>query len=168
MPAALLVAWTAILQLPNNVLGVSRTTPVAKILITAFPQGWAFFTRSPEEEQMRVFAAGLPVRSLDRTPYSEPGNAFGLDRGIRKQTAELQSLLAAIGDDDWHPCTSDEQCVTVAGRPKHVDNASPDPSYCGPLVVVAGNIVPWGYRELVPETYQDTKAAALDVRCTHA
>ncbi len=53
MPAALLVAWTAILQLPNNVLGVSRTTPVAKILITAFPQGWAFFTRSPEEEQMR-------------------------------------------------------------------------------------------------------------------
>jgi hypothetical protein len=51
-------------------------------------------------------------------------------------------------------------------RPKQVDNATDDPTYCGHIVVIAGNIVTWGYRELVPETYQDTKAVAVDVRCT--
>jgi len=165
VPVVLLVLWTAILQLPNNVLQVSRTSPVARVLIAGFPQGWAFFTRSPQEEQMRVFAAETPLRSLDHTPYSEPRNAFGLDRAVRKQTAELQSLLDGVTDGDWHACKSDGECLKVAPRPKQVDNSTDDPTYCGHIVVIAGSIVTWGYRELVPETYQDTKAVALDVRC---
>lgn len=58
--------------------------------------------------------------------------------------------------------------MKIPVQAKQAENSTPDPSYCGPIVVVAGNIVTWGYRKLVSETYQDTKAVALDVQCTHA
>lgn len=166
LPMVALTVWTAILQLPNNVLQISQTSLVARILLTGFPQGWAFFTRSPQEEQLRVFAAEPPWRPVDHTPYSEPHNKFGLDRAVRKQTAELQSLLETVDDDDWRACKSDEECLRGNSKPKQVDNSIQDPTYCRQITVIAANIVTWGYRKLVSHVYQDTKAVTLDVRCT--
>ena len=167
VPTVFLLLWTAALQIPNNVLELSRTSAPARVLVSAFPQGWAFFTRSPQEEQLRVYADALPLRLLDRAPYGEPSNAFGLDRGARKQTAELALILTRVQETDWRPCGSDAECVAAAGPPKPVDNPTQEPSYCGAVVVIGSNIVPWGYRELLQTTYQNVRAIRLLVRCMH-
>jgi len=167
IPAVLLALWTAMLQVPPNVLEVSRSSPSARVVVSAFPQGWSFFTRSPQEEQLRVYVDSLPPRTLDRTPLSEPRNAFGLDRGVRRQNVELESILSKFHDGDWHPCGADSDCLTAAGPARTVDNPAQDPNYCGTIVVVGSNIVPWGYRELVPATFQNVRAIRLQVRCLH-
>lgn len=167
IPIAVLSLWTAGIQVPNNVLELSRTSMPARVLASAFPQGWAFFTRSPQEEQMRVYADTSPLRPLDRAPYAEPRNAFGLDRSARMQTAELAAILAKLRDTDWTPCSSDAGCVTAAGHAKPLDNPAQHPSYCGAVVVIARDIVPWGYRDLVPDALRNARAIRLQVRCLH-
>lgn len=167
IPIAALSLWTAGIQAPNNVLELSRSSLPARALTSAFPQGWAFFTRSPQEEQMHAYTDTKPLRPLDRAPYAEPRNAFGLDRAVRMQTAELAAIVAMLRDADWSPCSSEADCMTAVGVAKPVDNPVQHPSYCGAVIVIARNIVPWGYRELVPDTFRNARAIRLQVRCLH-
>lgn len=165
LPVAFCSLWTAVVQLPDNVLELSQTSPPARILISAFPQGWAFFTRSPQEEQFRAYANEPPLRSLSLSPYSEPHNAFGLDRGPRKQAAELAAILSKVENSDWRLCTSDTDCIGANDDILTVDNPMQGPTYCGLIRVVGSKIVPWGYRDLVPATYQSVRSIHLQVRC---
>lgn len=166
VPTAVLALWTAAMQLPHNVLEMSRTTLPARFLGAAFPQGWAFFTRSPQEEQWQVFTDTSPPRKLSRSPYSEPHNMFGLDKSVRKQGVELAGLLGKITDADWQPCSSDAECMNHAGPAKAIDNPAPEPSFCGAVVIVGSDIIPWGYRKARTAAYQNTRSAHLQVRCS--
>jgi antimicrobial peptide system SdpA family protein len=165
-PIAVIALWTAAMQVPHNVLELPRTTLPARLLVSAFPQGWAFFTRSPEEEQWEVFTDTSPPRKLDRAPYSEPHNSFGLDRAVRKQATELADLVGTIPDTEWRACSSDADCVNHAGPAKTIKNSMPDPSLCGTIVIVGSNIVPWGYRKVRTGSFQNTRSVRVEVQCS--
>ncbi|MEU0498783.1 SdpA family antimicrobial peptide system protein [Mycobacterium sp. NPDC006124] len=164
----MVVLATAAPQLPSNILHVPRDAPIERVLTAAFPQGWAFFTRTPHADQYRVYAVspGRPPRSLDRTPYSEPVNAFGLDRTPRQQGAELQYLSTQMHDEDWQPCRSDDECLRLPTKPVFVVNASRRQTYCGPVTVIAYSVTPWKDRHLVSSPWMDKRAVHLDIRCT--
>ncbi|MCV7424546.1 SdpA family antimicrobial peptide system protein [Mycobacterium yunnanensis] len=164
---SILILATAAPQLPANILHVPRDTPMSRVLTAAFPQGWAFFTRSPNADQYRVYrvSPGRPPRSLDLTPYSEPANAFGLDRTPRQQGAELQYLSTQMHDADWRPCRSDDECLRLPTKPVPVVNASRRQTYCGPVTVIAYNVTPWSDRHLGSSPWIDKRAVHLDIRC---
>jgi len=159
------VFWAAWPQLPSNVLSPNNTPAEANILAKAFPQKWAFFTSNPNEEQYRVRGRAEPTPPMDRTPYSEPGNLFGLDRGSRKQFPELDRLLLQVHVDQWQFCTSDEQCRSSTKQPIEVRNHDPNPTYCGDVTVIGYTIVPWANRVLVSGSILDSRAVWLDIHC---
>lgn len=171
LPTVILVVWTAQAQLPVNVLAPSGADSTAsRALIRAFPQGWAFFTRTPREEQQSVYRLdGETLVALDRFPHAEPRNDFGLDRGSRKQSVELATLLHAVPEESWTECraTSLADCVRKISAAYPADNSQPNPTLCGPIVVAAHEPVPWAYRDLYQEPTIITRAAKLDVRCAH-
>jgi antimicrobial peptide system SdpA family protein len=102
---------------------------------------------------------------MDRTPYSEPGNLFGLDRGPRKQPLEFDRLLRQIHSGQWRSCTSDDQCRNAATQPIAVRNHGRNPTYCGVVTVIGYSVVPWAYRRLVSGSTIDSRAIRLDIQC---
>lgn len=159
------VLWAACPQLSSNVLNPNRKASSANLLAAAFPQGWAFFTRSPTEKQYHVYGRAELTSLMDRMPYSEPGNLFGLDRGPRKRPPELDRLLRQIHDDQWRSCTSDEQCRNATTPSIAVRNHDPNPTYCGAVTVIGYTVVPWAYRKLVSGSTIDSRAVWLDIQC---
>jgi antimicrobial peptide system SdpA family protein len=137
-PIAVIALWTAAMQVPHNVLELPRT----------------------------VFTDTSPPRKLDRAPYSEPHNSFGLDRAVRKQATELADLVGTIPDTEWRACSSDADCVNHAGPAKTIKNSMPDPSLCGTIVIVGSNIVPWGYRKVRTGSFQNTRSVRVEVQCS--
>ena len=168
VPIGLLTLFTAGVQLPGNVLHPSAdAVGVAGVLTEAFPQGWAFFIRTPREEQHRVYAVrGDRLVSLDRGPFSQLGNVAGLDRTSRRQGPELAFILRQVAAGDWSRCLEpDDDCLRVAPAAIAVRNPEPNPTYCGPVLVLGRDIVPWGYRNLVAGPTVNSRDVRLDVHC---
>jgi antimicrobial peptide system SdpA family protein len=171
------VLWAAWPQLPSNVMRGTAPLSAAKsnwpyvplsganLLGVAFPQGWAFFAQPPNEEQYHVYSRAEPTSLIDRMPYSEPKNLFGLDRRPRKQGRELHSLIERIRGDQWRPCTSDAQCRNATTQPIAVRNHDPNPMYCGSVTVIGYTVVPWADRKLTSRSTIDSRAIWLDIQC---
>jgi antimicrobial peptide system SdpA family protein len=158
--------WATLPQLPGNVLSPNRTLSGANLLAAAFPQGWDFYTHySMTEELYHVYRTGAPTSLMDRLPYAEPRNLFGLDRAPKKQTAELDRLVKQIHRDQWQPCTSDDQCRNSVVRPIAVQNHALNPTYCGAVTVIGYTMVPWASRRLVSSSTIDSRAVRLDIQC---
>jgi antimicrobial peptide system SdpA family protein len=160
------VLWAAFPQLPSNVLSSNRTLAGPNLLAAAFPQGWGFYTHySMTEELYHVYRTATPTSLMDRLPYAEPRNLFGLDRAPKKQTAEVDRLVKQIHGGQWQSCTSDDQCRNSAIRPIAIRNHAPNPTYCGAVTVIGYTMVPWASRRLVSGSTIDSRAVRLDIQC---
>ncbi|MGW1072035.1 SdpA family antimicrobial peptide system protein [Streptomyces sp. NPDC002537] len=168
--AALLAVMAASVYfaLPNNVTTPSWA-PTAKFYSSAFvPQGWAFFTKSPESEQMGAYRPNGDdePHSLSMTPQGRAANLFGLTRRQRAQGPEEALLNAQV--HGWEPCQdSDDECLHgAAARPAlAVTNTSPLPSLCGDVVMTNERPVPWAYRDLATDTAHITRTVHLRITC---
>ncbi|WP_424890793.1 SdpA family antimicrobial peptide system protein [Streptomyces sp. XH2] len=162
------IAASVYFALPNNVTTPSWA-PTAKFYSSAFvPQGWAFFTKSPQSEQMGAYRpdGGEAPRNLSMTPQGRASNLFGLTRRQRAQGPEEALLNAQVRD--WEPCQdANDACVReAAARPaQDVTNASPLPSLCGDVVMTNERPVPWAYRDLSPDTSHITRTVHLRITC---
>ncbi|WP_185981589.1 SdpA family antimicrobial peptide system protein [Skermania sp. ID1734] len=164
----LVALWVAEAQLPANVLSIpQQLAGGTRALVHLFPQGWAFFTRTPREEQFNAYAPDGPrLVALDRTPHSEIRNIFGLNRRSRKQLAELTLILDRVTDKDWQSCTaSDLDCFRSLQSTTSVDNPQPFPNYCGTVIVIGREMVPWAYRQMTQSTLTNKRVVRLDVHC---
>jgi sporulation delaying protein A len=154
--------WTAFAQLPSNILTSNRTSAGTNLLVATFPQWWAFFTSSPTAEQ---YYLAEPASLMNRLPYAEPRNLFGLDRAPKTKLRELNRLVRQIRGDQWQSCTSDDQCRNLAVRPIAVRNQALNPTYCGAVTVIGYTVAPWADRRLVSGSTIDSRAVKLDIQC---
>ncbi|MGK5730262.1 SdpA family antimicrobial peptide system protein [Streptomyces sp. URMC 124] len=162
------MAASVYFALPNNVTTPSWA-PTAKFYSSAFvPQGWAFFTKSPQSEQMGAYRphGDDAPGNLSLTPQGKASNLFGLSRRQRAQGPEEALLNASV--PGWDPCqdTNDACLRAAAARPAHaVTNTSPQPTLCGDVVMTNERPVPWAYRDLSPETSHITRTVHLRITC---
>jgi len=137
-------------------------------LIRWAPEGWAFFTRSPREEDLysvRRTAAGSWLPAADN-PYSRPKNFFGLNRAPKAQGIELGFLLHQVDKKAWDQCeTTPAQCLEDAPTAKIIRNASPDPTYCGTIGVIKQAPVPWAWSRSAARIQMPIHLVKLEVRC---
>ena len=83
-------------------MGRTQLPALRAELNTVAGQNFAFFTRSPETDQIdayRLDPDGTVGASLLVTPQAKPANLFGLSRTQRAQGPELAILLREVPPD---------------------------------------------------------------------
>lgn len=154
-------SWSA-----NVLAGVDNGGPRQALQILV-PQGWAFFTKSPEGITLVPYKR-TPEGTWERAdslPQSNASNGFGLSRNQRAQSTELAIIAATVPQ-----FTSCEDYLTIClGKPaKNVltlKNETNTKHFCGSFRVVQQEPVKWAYRNAVPESERVARYADVKVEC---
>lgn len=136
-------------------------------LLAVFPQGWAFFTRSPREPEDRVFQLqnqrwiSLEVRN------AEPRLLFGLVKQTRIMGMELGALLSAVPPQRWIDCApAQANCWrSVRVSPTRLINRMPAQSLCGHLLVQRRAPIPWAWLKNRERVRMPASFTEMDVTC---
>ncbi len=131
------------------------------------PEGWAFFTRDPREENMRVFVRheGNWV-SAGMGPIAKPSNSFGLDRACRAQGVEAALLINGFPSSAFQECRDPvAACLERAPITAEVQNISPTPTLCGDVGVVMQKPVPWAWWSSGLRATMPSRVLRMSVAC---
>lgn len=156
------VLYTAHPSLPFNPV---RLPLGSELRVTALmPQGWKFFTRNPQEEDLSVYAkVGDTWAPALKVPHARATNAFGLDRASRAQGLEIGTLSSLHANSGWKSCQKQPlECETDA--PLVTSTTARAPSVCGEILLVRQKPVPWAWRN-VKNLVMPSSLLRLDVRC---
>jgi sporulation delaying protein A len=167
---------TLVASLPSNILWERTQLSAIRVeLNTIAGQDFAFFTRSPETDQIdayRLHPDGAVGVSLLVTPQTKAENMFGLSRTQRAQGPELANLVRAVRANAWTDCTGLDRttCIdAVQRRPKaFLHNNSPVPTVCGQVALAVETTTKWAYRRLTETRYTIERIAAANVACNSA
>lgn len=180
---ALAIAYTVVLVViggvslaasvpPNIVWGRAQLPGLRANLNKIVGQDFAFFTRSPETDEIdayRLTPEGTIGDSLLVTPQAEPGNLYGVSRTQRAQGPELAILLREVPASGWIDCATRDRgsCIDeLRGRRKaRLHNDSPLPTLCGDVVLSIESTTKWAYRHLADTRYSIERIAAADIDC---
>jgi antimicrobial peptide system SdpA family protein len=162
-------------SLPSNILWGRRQLPAIRAeLNTIAGQNFAFFTRSPETDQIDVYRLDPDSTvgvSLLATPQTKADNLFGLSRTQRAQGPELAILLREVPADAWADCAELDRATCIDGVPRRpkafLHNTSPVPTVCGQVVLTVESTTKWAYRRLTETRYIIERLAAASVDCSH-
>lgn len=161
---ALVIAYELMAMVPNHGLQLARSERAR--LIFALPQGWAFFTRDPQEPVDRYYEPSAGgVRRIDEVNTSRR-NLYGLLKNTRISAIEFAALTSHVAKGDWRPCsTSLAECVSGSTPEKTIVNPMLVQSVCGTLIVGRQPPVPWAWSHLKRPFYVPSQVAMVNVRC---
>lgn len=110
------------------------------------PQGWAFFTKPPDDPEIGAYDARTG-QSILATPQTKAENLFGMSRTQRAQGPELASLAAQI--TRWKTC-KEGAATCIDPRSSEPAEAVINDAYirtvCGRVVLTSERPAPWAYR----------------------
>lgn len=156
------------LSWPTNVLSdQSREVESTRVELTLpLPQGWAFFTRSPQEPSLVLYkqdSSGQWERA-DDLPQSQAKNLFGWSRNQRAQSTELAVIAQKVqfgSCDDYLT-----ECLSSPGQgASRVDNTTNTHHFCGNFRIVVQYPVKWLYRHETPEDTRVSQFADVELVC---
>lgn len=159
--------------LPSNVVWNRSQLPgVRAALNSVATQNFAFFTRSPETDQIDVYRLqdNEIGASLLATPQGKASNLFGLSRTQRAQGPELADLIKQVPADGWTSCERLDlhDCIEAA-LPKpsiSLENGSSVPTACGDAALTIEETVKWSYRHLTDAVHTIKRLAVVRINCS--
>ncbi|WP_374203711.1 SdpA family antimicrobial peptide system protein [Pseudonocardia sp. ICBG601] len=156
--------------LPSNVVSWRDGGAVRKIVASALPEGWAFFTKPPNDpEYVPIYSAdgGRTFEGGSSLPNSRFENWYGLLRSQRAQGPEIANL--SNEPLKWQMCENKHGSACYkqvwAGSPTFVRNSSPVPTVCGRAIVMETRPVPWAFRDFYKEVRENERGALVEVTC---
>ena len=151
--------------LPYNPVRVPLAQTI-KVSIWA-PEGWAFFTRPPQEMKTSVFRErNGEWASASLGPQARPGNFFGMNRAARAQGVEFGLLNADIPPGSWNTCEQAPiSCLVSARIAGTFRNRSPAPTYCGKIGIVRQRPVPWAWRRSAKDIIMPSQVVVVREEC---
>lgn len=165
-----LVSTNSVLSLPHSVWRSATDPLVVEDMRRVLPQGWAFFTRDPQEPQTHVYVHGGD--DWEAIPHPAPNavrSLFGINRSARFYDHEVGMVMAAVPLDEWVDCGSGDhvQCLrSLTPVPDLVvDNSFDPPQLCGTLGLVQQEPIPWAWREDAESVQMPLAAAVVEVSC---
>ena len=169
---ALALAWFTLLAyvvhaaVPPNPIRL----PLEKRMYTRYwaPQGWAFFTRDPREEDILLFVRGRDGAwiSAHKGPHASPSNYFGLSRASRARGIEVGQILRRVPKAGWQPCKERaEVCLERTPNAGTVRNISPNPTLCGEVGLALQKPVPWAWSSSAYKIVMPSRVSRLGVLC---
>ena len=150
-------------------LSYNLNTPnyaVKQLFNLSAPEGWGFFTRSPREEMVDVYAVENNKIKKFMQKNGHYSNFFGVSRLSRTIGMETSILLSKVNDSMWSD-NVDISNIKIPSQNYTLDNESLHFLKSGDYVFVKRKTVPWAWRKNVQQTnipYEIThiKVAAID------
>lgn len=173
---AIFLVYTLLASLSQSIVALPGETEYRQEIVSIFPQGWAFFSRSPRDANYAVYTLdGAPqgsVRSLTAWPSTTASNLYGLSREGRSQGVEAASLALKTPPDKWHSCAdTPDPALCIEGiastDPSSVENPVYSPSLCGTVFIAAVRPTAFEFRDLTPIRLAADKVIKVDVACDH-
>ncbi len=137
--------------LPFNALRLPYETTINVQLW--LPQGWAFFTRDPQEDLQLIYVKrrGREWTRADMRVLAESSGMLGFGRSRRAQNMEASILLAQIPRQWWKPCRGSVQsCLDRAPFAGEIRNPSPQPTILGECGAIVQKPIPWAWSRSNP------------------
>ncbi len=137
---------------------------------TIAPQGWAFFTRDPQEERLlvRVPDASGNWSSEATTTSSAPRHLFGALRSARAQSLEMNSLLSKVRPEQWTACDeAPDACLSRREERIALVNSDTTPTLCGAVGFVLQRPIPWAWARRLGDVQIDSKVLLAQVSCSN-
>jgi antimicrobial peptide system SdpA family protein len=170
--ASMVAAWAVLgayalhASMPFNAIELPREHKAA--LVEVLPEGWRFFTRNPQEEQLQpLVLRGGAWTSASIQPASSARNLFGIDRAGRAQSVELALLLETVPGSSWADCTDTPvSCLPPPEAAVPIVNHSAGRTLCGEIAIVAQRPVPWAWAASTsPDLQMPARVVRLEVQC---
>ncbi|WP_130840114.1 SdpA family antimicrobial peptide system protein [Corynebacterium neomassiliense] len=151
--------------LPHNVISNGANSSLRTFFVDLAPQNWAFFTRSPREEEYVPYSNEEHSYILE-TPQNKSSNMLGISRDQRAQGVELGAIVRGI--ESWNECSSESECISAGqkGKVDSIPSISNDPTICGDALIMSREITSWSYREILDEEYEYNKVGHVNVKCS--
>ncbi|AKD55837.1 hypothetical protein SD10_13950 [Spirosoma radiotolerans] len=117
-------------------------------LRTLFPQGWAFFTKSPRDETIQLYRwENNQLTLVDGQRQATFANLMGFRRASRAMSVEYAYLLYNVAADNWARCENDPESFIRTHKLTNVrvENNTPRPFLAGTYYLIQKGIVPWAW-----------------------
>lgn len=170
--ASLAMFWGAFIFL--TLLIYSKDNPIRfkyelhNSIRTLFPQGWAFFTKSPREENIQVYQLiDGKLQPIAHQRQATLENWMGFRRSARAISVEYAYLLYNVPSDRWTRCETDvETYINTHTLPTvSVVNATPEAFLQGEYYLVQKGIVPWAWAKHASQINLPASILKLNVLC---
>lgn len=152
---------------PPNPIALPGEPRSELIIREMFPQGWAFFTKSPRDAQfdlLRPTSHGW-VRAF-AGPESELRNAVGLSRFPRAQGSELGTLAHQLAGLRPVACTrAPTECLRSVQHFTRVHNPNAYPVLCGRYAITWQEPIPWSWVSRFKNINMPSQIYAVDIQC---
>lgn len=168
--SAAFVSLVALSALPTTVIQPALPHKLEASLVTAFPQGWAFFTKSPKEPELVPLqkVSGGKLEMATQLPTARIENVFGFSRYGRAQGVELAILANSVPGSHWQQCDgSSRECRNSLDETMRYPlvNETPGAILCGELMLLERAATPYNYQEFTSTEFQSRRAALVEVTC---
>ncbi|TQS89908.1 SdpA family antimicrobial peptide system protein [Arthrobacter sp. TS-15] len=167
----LLGAYSIFSSIPSTILTLPYLDQIKPNAVSAMPQGWAFFSKSPRDPSVAPYRedASGSLESLSRLPTTRVENLFGVSREGRAQGVEVALISSGSEAGNWMDCSSPvvQECVELLRDAPSiaVTNAVASPTVCGDVVLVQTTPVPWSFRHQTLLRDRADKAVKMRVDC---
>ncbi len=144
--AAAVTVFAGLSALPPNPL--SPPASARSVADQLLPEGWAFFTASPQTVYTQVAFLRAGGRwQVENHSLVVPGDLFGLDRSKRAQGTAIALLLRNVSPAAWHRCTrTPTRCLASLPAGPVIQNTSNLRSICGQVGFIRQQMLPWAWR----------------------
>ncbi|UFH55074.1 SdpA family antimicrobial peptide system protein [Spirosoma sp. KNUC1025] len=135
---------------------------------TLFPQGWAFFTKSPRDENLQLYRfVNNRLELVDGQRQATFANLMGFRRAARAMSVEYAYLLYDVPADKWKRSEiAPEAYIRSHNLPEvTVINKTPSPLLDGTYYLVQQGLVPWAWSSQADKITLPSSILKLSVVC---
>jgi antimicrobial peptide system SdpA family protein len=166
--SAFLFVQTIVSNMPYNALRSGKFN--AKI-VSLLPEAYAFFTRSPREDQLYLYA--IENNQLKEVSYqnTDPSCFYGISRKQRAKGIELGHLFGKVAStkkDEWIECN--ESLLTCENWGEVPSVLVLNPTYsnqiCGEFLIVSRKIIPWAWSSSRDKINMPSKVIKINALCS--
>lgn len=131
------------------------------------PQGWAFFTRNPREDQVIIYKQNGEILNEISLKTTNKGELFGIKRSNRHIQDKIGNIISEINNKHWFTTKSFYDFKDVSQSLNHLSISVKYPSLCGTYIIEVKKIMPWSYfkSNLSNKISLDTKLIKLTFIC---
>ena len=158
--------FISIISIPDNPVNLRYSSFNNLKLNAMFPEGWAFFTRDPQEEQFFLYEwFGGKLREVP-IKNAGPSQLFGIIRRNRAIQSKILRVSNSIDEKYWFHYRGDIKGVPVDSLTIFsVDIAQP--AVCGKYLVQARKPLPWPWyaSSRSDKIYLPSRVICINFKC---